>query len=168
MIQPGDILFSFGTGTISNIIKFLTSGDATHVGIIYDNNTIFETDGKWGKAKFRSLDNYKGKEFAIYRDTTLSDTDKGIVKLLCHEYEGKPYSYWDIFTKGALFWLPDNVRGKITTFLGNDDFMICNELVMNILYRATGAAVYKDFEGTNPADLYKRIMRASTRFQRVI
>lgn len=167
MLKPGDIVFISGNSLVSKLVKQLTFGKVSHVGIMYDASTIFETDGRWGKAEFHPIDKYNGNKVEIYRYIDLTNNQMKLVQAMCKEYEGTPYSYWDIVVKGSLFWLHPGLRNKISAFLGNKRFMICNELVMTILYRVTGFKLFKYSEGSNPSDLRQDI-RCSNRFSRIV
>ncbi len=169
MFETGDILFKKGDSFISKIIKNLTFGKVTHVGLIYDEDTVFETDGAWMKAEKHDIfKQYKGKDIEVYRMVGMSDLQKQYIRALCEEYKGTPYSFWDVAVKGILFWMHPKMRGKVAALLGNEQFMICNELVMMIMYKATGLDVFKEYESSNPAELYQEIKHFPSLFRRVI
>jgi len=168
MLQTGDILFAKGTSLVSKIIRKATKGEATHVGILYDEDTIFETDGSWGQAKFQPLSRYNGKDIEIYRYKSLYPGDFDEIRMLCYAYEGTPYSYWDVIVKLGLCWLPSKLREKLTAALGNRSFMICNELVMRIMLEVTEDKLFLKTEGSNPAKLRKAIREVPHLIPRII
>jgi len=166
-LLTGDILFVCNNSAVSKLIKLVTFGEVSHVGILYNEDTIFETDGKYGKAEFHPLIRYKGKNIEIYRYNTLNPSQIAYLQALCKEYEGRPYSFLDVALKGLLFWLHPNIRRKITSKLGNKYFLICNELVMLIMSKVTKHPVFRYVEGSNPAEL-RQYVRRDKDFQRIL
>lgn len=152
-VKPGDLLFDSGNGLMSRLIKKFTFGVTNHVGIIYDESTIFETDGKYKKAQFHPLDKYTDRSVLIIRLKELEDYSK--IKELCTQYNGTPYSYWDIVTNALFSPLKDEVREWLVEKVGTKKFMICSELSSRILYEATNLTELSEYEGLTPQDLLK-------------
>lgn len=167
-LRTGDILFVSGTALVSKLIQKATKGVVNHVGLLYDRDTIFETDGGWGKAEFKPISRYNGKCIELYRYNNLSVNQEEEIKMLCNAYEGTPYSYWDIAVKGALCWLPSKQREKIASFLGTKSFMICNELTMRIMWESTHLPVFQYYEGSNPSMFQKQIRSLPQIFSRIL
>jgi hypothetical protein len=168
MIQTGDILFVKGSSKMSHWVRKFTFGEYTHVGILYDERVIFETDGEYGKATKFPLSTYNGKDIEIYRFGNPTWHDKKLMQQLCDKYEGVPYSYWDIIVKAVFFWLHPRIRGKVAAALGTKKFMICNELVMRIMHEATAHPIFAHSESSNPSEFRNLIKMNPDLFSRVL
>ena len=153
IVKPGDLLFDSGTGFISKAIKRFTFGVTNHVGLIYDSDTIFETDVKWKKASLHPLERYNKRSILVMRLKELEDYSK--IQELCTQYNGTPYSYWDILTNALFSPLKDEIREWLVERIGTKKFMICSELSARILFEATNLTELSDYEGLTPQDLLK-------------
>lgn len=151
VVKTGDLLFVSGNSWISKAIKRLTSGRTSHVGVIYDTGTIFETDIRWGKAEFHNINKYDNEIVCIIR--CLDPIDIGFLKQICRSTEGRAYSWLDIATNAIMSPLNDAIRKKMVGFIGNKKHEICSELAGRILYECTQIKELAQYEGLTPQDL---------------
>lgn len=151
--QTGDWVFVRGSGWISKVIKAVTFSKVSHVGIIYDESTIFETDIKWGKAKMNPVSKYRLEDIEVYRLPSLTWDQTYKISDLCKKYLNRPYSSLDIATNFIFSPLHPKLRGKLTTAIGNTHFQICSEQVCDIMGQATGLDYLNCSEGVTPDDL---------------
>lgn len=148
IVEPGDTLFLFGDGWIERV----TFSRIRHVGIVFDEDFIFETDIWKRRAGFNTLDTYDNRHVEVWGT---KDIDHNKVQDLCEKYNKSPYSWLDIANN---FWtapLHPEIRKKIVAALGNKYFMICSEISARIIYEATGYEHLKDYEALEPCDLLK-------------
>lgn len=151
-VYTGDLLFYKGNSLVSKIIQKTTGSNFSHVGLVYDQEHIFETDLSWGKAQLRKLDHYEGKEIYVVRLRQLNNYSK--IKGLCQKYDKTPYSILDISTNLLFSMLKDSLREKLVRLVGTKKFAICSELSARILYEATKYSPFKHYEGFTPQDLF--------------
>ena len=151
IVKTGDLLFVNGNGLISRLIKKITVGEVNHLGVVYDKETIFETDLSWGKAEFHNLEKYDNKKIILVRMRKLED--RASIRKLCEKYNGTPYSIVDIATNLLFAPLKDQLREKLVEIFGTKKFMICSEMSAKILYEASGYKPFSKYEGLNPQDL---------------
>lgn len=154
MFESGDWVFVKGSGWISKVIKTVTFSKVSHVGIMYNSETIFETDIKWGKAQLNDVSKYKPEDIEVYRIKDMGWEQRYKIMELCERYKGRPYSAMDIFTNFIFSPLHPKIRGKLTSIIGNDYFQICSEQVCDITYKATKLDFLDCSEGVTPDDLY--------------
>ena len=157
-IQTGDFILTFPKKGqwLGKIIGKLTFGKVTHAVLVYDKVTLFETDGDLGRAMFSKPEKYEARHLIVIHIKSMGsflDGNAEKVQELCHKYVGAPYSYWDIATNAAFFWLAAPLRRKLIKFLGGKRHMLCSELVSRILYEVTGREELRDYEGLTPEDL---------------
>lgn len=166
VVKTGDMLFVNGNSIISRIIKKVTFGEVNHVGIVYDKETIFETDLSWGKAEFHKLDRYDNKKVIIVRMRKLED--RVSIKELCEKYNGTPYSIVDIATNLLFSGLKDQIREKFVRTLGTKKFMICSEMSAKILYEASGYKPFAKYEGLTPQDILQIVRQDWRQWETVV
>lgn len=152
--QPGDWLLFFPKkgAFMGNLITKVTFGKVNHAALYVGDGKIFETDGDFLKAKYTNSADYDGKHILIIRVAGLEGKQSELIAE-CDKYNGSPYSYWDLITNGAFFWLAAPIRKKVVGFLGTKKFMLCSELVSRITYDITKRKELNDFEGMTPEDL---------------
>lgn len=155
VVKTGDLLLVNGNSIVSRIIKKITTGEVNHIGVIYDKDTIFETDISWGKAEFHKLEKYDNKKVIILRMRKLED--RVSVQELCEKYNGTPYSIIDIATNLLLSPFNDSIRQKFVRTVGTKKFMICSEMSAKILYEASGYKPFAKYEGLTPQDILTKI-----------
>jgi len=166
-LQTGDIVFVIGRGWVANTIRFFMGGIVNHVGIMYDEDTIFETDGKWRKAKFDTVNRYDWQNILVYRFNHITDEQQDEVMDLCESLEGRPYSYWECTVNAVFSVFNSRIRGKVASMLGNSRFMKCDEMVKYIVYRAFDFIHFKNHEAGDPNSMLETVQR-STQFHRVL
>ena len=154
-IKTGDLLYVSGRGPIAWLIKKLTKGQMSHVGIIYDERLVFETEGRWLKAQLFPVTKYLKSRIFVRRLKSMSDGQRLTVKNLCEKYNNKPYSYLDILLNAVAAPMPDKWRKAFVSKLGNKAFARCGELSRRIVYEATTYEPYQDFEASNPSETFK-------------
>lgn len=152
VLYTGDLLFYKGDSIVSKIIQKTTFSSFSHVGLIYDDKYIFETDLSWGKAQLRPLEHYENKQIYVTRLRTLNNYSK--IKGLCRKYDKTPYSILDIATNLLFAPLKDTLREKLVGVIGTKKFAICSELSARILYESTSYLPFKSYEGFTPQDLF--------------
>lgn len=93
--KKGDILFSYGTGFIQDLIEDFTHEGASHCAVISDDTTkVIESQG-FRKVGYADLSFYSTNT-KIYRIPNNGlNIDRGI-RWLKMQF-GKPYDYWSIF-----------------------------------------------------------------------
>lgn len=144
--RTGDTLFLLGNGCIEKV----TFSNVRHVAIVYDPETVFETDIWIGKAKFNPISKYADKSIEIWQTYGI---DESRVKTLCEKYKGAKYSKWDIFTNFITAGLHPAIRQKIVSTLGSKSRQICSELSARIIYEAEGLQHLSNYESLQPVDL---------------
>jgi len=151
-VTAGDVLLLTPRNFVGRLIAKITFGKVNHAAIVFDANSVFETDGDQLKADFAPIEKYEGRSMYIIRAGYIRD-NLSKVQRLCKFYSGSPYSYWDIVTNATFFFLTRQIRSKVVGLFGSKKYMVCSELISRILYEATGNKVWKDFEGTTPEDM---------------
>lgn len=159
-LKTGDIYFLRGKGFISKAIKFFTGGPISHVGIVYDTYTVFETDGAWGKARFFSINKYIGSNIEFFRQVMIDDVDRKKISDLCKKYEGTPYSYWDCFTNAVFSVFNSRIRHTMTSLLGTKKFAKCDEMTQMIIFKGTGYMPFENYESSNPSEMYDYVSKS--------
>jgi len=164
--DTGDIGFVLDKQSlISKIIRTVTFGRASHVFLVRDADTVCETDWGFGKAKLHPIKKFKGKRVEYYRFTGLAKEQKDEIMRLCDKYKGTPYSYVDVLVKGLFFWLHPQIRRGISRVVGTKKYMICNELVMRILWEVLHFPPFQDFEAHNPSEMLLLVRQWPSRVQ---
>jgi len=158
--KTGDVIFLLGNG----IIEACTFSNVRHVALVYDQYTVFETDIWKRRAGFTSLMNYHDKTAELWRANSV---DEQKIKSLCEKYDKSPYSMWDILTNLVTAPLHPVLRRKITSFFGNDYFMICSEITGRILYEATKIPFLMDYKSLQPIDLYRIFLHHPDIFKKI-
>lgn len=154
MYRTGDWVFFKGNSFISKIILKLTFGKVNHVGIAYDQDTLFETDLKYKHAVFHNLhERIAGKEIIVIRPKYVKEGQIPHIKAKCNKYAGVPYSIADVAYNALLGWLKDEIRARVVEKLSNKRFMKCDELVARVTYEVTKHKSIKHFEGYTPQRL---------------
>lgn len=166
-LETGDIVFVIGRGWIANTIRFFMGGTVTHVGIMYSEDIIFETDGKWRRASFREIDRYDPKDLMVYRFTDIDAEKRFKVQELCIKYDGMPYSYFDCAVNAVLSPFNRRIRGWFASKMGNSYFMKCDELTKRIAYGAFDVINFKNSESGDPQKMLETCERSSF-FYRVL
>lgn len=154
VVQSGDWLLVYPKPDqiLGKLIKKFTFGQVSHAALVVDKDTLFETDGDMLTAKFTSIAQYAGRHVIVIAPLSMKDREHDI-KVRCEAYKGSPYSYWDIGTNMAFFWLAAPLRRKLISFLGTKKFMLCSELVARITYDVGKHKSLRDYEGLTPEDL---------------
>lgn len=155
LLKTGDLVFVQGDSWVSKAIRKITSGTTNHVGLVYDSETIFETDLSWGKAQLHPLARYEHSRIYVVRLKSLSLYSKQMseIKTLCQKYDATPYSFLDIMTNFIFSPFNDKIRENVVSKLGTRKFAICSELSARILFEATKYQPFKKYEGLTPQDL---------------
>lgn len=167
-LQAGDMVFFKSVSVVSRLVSKVTFGKVSHVAIAYDEATLFETDGKWGKAMFTKAVDRMHKEVEVYRFKNLLEEQREEIQFLCHGFEGTPYSFLDIAVKGMTFWLHPKIAGQLASFVGNKKHMICNELVARIMYEVTGFEAFENVEGSNPQLMLEEVRQWPSYIEKVV
>jgi len=134
--QTGDILFVYGKGFTSSLIRLFSLGKATHVGIVFDSERIYETDGAWLRSKVNDLSKYDQKNYRLFRIDGLTKSQKEKIKKVCIERSGTFYSYWDCAVQGVTFFLNQKMKDWIAAKLSNSLFTKCDEETRIVLMKA--------------------------------
>lgn len=150
VVQTGDLLFVHGSNWVSKAIQKITFGTVNHVGIVYDQSRMFETDLAWGKASLRELQKYNKVPIILIRCKNVNQEQ---IKALCKKYDATPYSFLDILNNIIFSLLKNELRVRILQVLGTKKFAICSELSARILYEITGIKELSKYEGLTPQDL---------------
>lgn len=97
-ILPGDILFVFGKGIIKSLIEWITHSKYYHCAIFLDQETIAEFQG-FRKSGISPLQSYfdKGDRLTVYRDKTLTETEREKIATYALHQSGRDYGYKAIF-----------------------------------------------------------------------
>lgn len=153
-IQTGDwiLVYPKEGQLLGKIIRKFTFGQVSHAALVIDKDTLFETDGDMFKAQYTSSEKYEGRHVIVIAPKSLKDKKHDIM-VRCEAYKGAPYSYWDIGTNLAFFWLAAPLRKKMIQFLGTKKFMLCSELVARITYDVGKHESVRTYEGVCPEDL---------------
>lgn len=154
IIQSGDwiLVYPKPGQLLGKIIKKFTFGQVSHVALVVNKDTLFETDGDMFTAKFTSIEKYSGRHVIIVAPKSLKGKEQELT-IRCEAYRGAPYSYWDIVTNMAFFWLAAPLRRKLIALLGTKKFMLCSELVARITYDIGRHESLRTYEGISPEDL---------------
>lgn len=166
LVQPADLIFVHGTNWISKIIQKVTDSDINHVGIIYNDRQVFETDLKWGKASFRDLNKYNNVQVIVLRPTYICT--QSYIQQLCEKYNKTPYSFLDILTNFLLSPFDEHFRKKVVALIGTKKYAICSELTTRIFYEASRLEYLKGYEGYTPQDLLTTCLDHPEHFQVVL
>jgi hypothetical protein len=166
IVQPADILFLSGDNWISRSIQKVTFSDFSHVGIIYDKDTMFETDIKWGKASLRDIEKYNDNKVIIMRPVGICQAE--YIQKLCIKYNNTPYSFVDILTNFFLSPFNNTIRRKVVSWIGTKRFAICSELTARIYFEASKLAYLGGYEGYTPQDLFEICINHPEHFQVVL
>jgi len=153
IVQTGDLIFKASDSIIGKIIRKITFSKVNHVGIVFSPTKIFETDLKYGRAIMNDIFQWQGDRVIIIRPLFYTPESPGMVQTLCELYKGTPYSVWDVLCNGALFWLKDEIRSSLLSFLSTKGFMHCDEMSARIVYESTGHKSLKYWEGFTPGML---------------
>lgn len=169
-LRTGDVLFTMGQNWISKSIAAITFSKVSHVGIMYDPDSIFETDIKFGKAGKHPVSSYYGKDVRVFRPMAMTNEQIQRIKDLCNKYDKKPYSGLDILTNALFFFLHPKLRRSLVSAIGTKGFMICSEMTARILYGSDELRYpyFKGYEGFQPADLLEIIEREYHNFREII
>ncbi len=132
-LKTGDVVFVSGHGAISHGIRFITRSKASHVGIVYNKQLIFETHLHQNARLNPIKTTYAGKIVEVYRPPLIEVEREKVIKF-CHKYNGSKYSLFDIGTNLLFFWLPSRWRRKTVSTLGRKGWMICSEITARILF----------------------------------
>jgi hypothetical protein len=118
-VKPGDVLFVWGDGLISDIIEWVTDGPA-HVALFIDEHTVAEAQGGRSIGE-RPLSYYleNAERLEVWRDETLTDAERAEMIRYARTLYGSPYDYALIPLEFAHFelgvdigWYHEN-RGRI-------------------------------------------------------
>lgn len=143
--EPGDLIFTRDNGVISRIIRYVTKGKYSHVGVYFGHGLILEAD--WNGVVLSSLDK-KYHEYEVVSPTKTVNRLEFIERLLRRVGDGYDYS----FLFGNLLY---KIFGKAKAFLGfsNDpNRWICSELIATQL-KECGEALDKPLEQYDPQTL---------------
>jgi hypothetical protein len=154
VIEPGDLILVYPKKDqwLGTMIRKFTFGEVSHAALVIDKDTLFETDGNMFTAKFTSPDKYEGRHLLIVSSAALQGKEEQL-RTVATQYLGAPYSYWDIGTNMAFFWLAAPLRRKIIAILGTKSFMLCSELAARIMYEVGHREELRTYEGVSPEDL---------------
>lgn len=153
LVKPGDLILVQGDGNVSKAIRKVTHGQTNHVGVVYDDVKIFETDLSWGKAEFHDLEKYENVRIRIVRLKGLTYMQECAIQKLCEKYDATPYSFVDILTNFLLSPFNDSIRKKIVSVIGTKKYAICSELTARIIYEVTGYEPLSGYESLTPQDI---------------
>ena len=154
-VTTGDLVYVNGRGPISWVVKKLTRGDISHVAIVFTWQWLLEASATSGKVKFTQISKYKKANVFVRRLKSLTQSQSDQIIRLCNKYNRQPYSYLDVLLNALAFPMPKKMRRKFVSGLGNKKFTRCGELVRRVIWEATGYPPYKDFEASNPSEMFK-------------
>jgi hypothetical protein len=100
-ILPGDLLFVSGKGIIKSLIEWITHSKYYHVAVFCDEGkTLMEAQGgrKSGTTPLSDYLNTKDK-LVIYRDNTLTSTEREKIVTYALENQGLEYDYIGILAE---------------------------------------------------------------------
>jgi hypothetical protein len=123
VIQPGDVLFIWGTGIIADLIEEITNGPS-HVGIFKDENTIIEArGGRLIGEQDLSFYLSNAERLEVWTDPELTDGQRQQMIESAATLYGTPYDYLLIpaeflhFELGLkLNWFHENKARICSTF----------------------------------------------------
>jgi hypothetical protein len=153
-VKVGDILLPKADTPFRKLLAKFQHGDVHHACIVYDNETVFETDTQYAKSRFTPIEEYEKRQLYIVRAHYLEGwACRNEIKERCRKYEGKPYSYWDILTNMIFSPFARNIRSNVIGFLGTKYCMICSELVARIWFEVSFNKIWRHYEGMTPMDI---------------
>jgi hypothetical protein len=99
-ILPGDILFVGGSGIIKSLIEWITHSKYYHCAICINDHEVIEAQGgrKSGKTPLSYYLNSKDK-LVIYRDKTLTSSERDKIVTYALEHQGLEYDYIGILAQ---------------------------------------------------------------------
>ena len=146
-IKSGDIIFVSTRGIISDIIRKVTSGKFTHVGIVsgsIKSHTLICEAGLNGIDQNDLIWRHKYKEsYSIYRLNDITEHQRDELVSQCLLYVGLPYDY------SALI----NFFVKASPF-GTDKQLYCSEMIYRALIGLGLVEPKYNPEEISPTDLY--------------
>jgi uncharacterized protein YycO len=97
-ILPGDILFVGGKGIIKSLIEWITHSKYYHCAIFLDQETIAEFQGL-RKSGVSPISDYfgNGDKLVVYRDISLTPTEREKMVTYALHQSGRDYDYKCIF-----------------------------------------------------------------------
>lgn len=153
-LYVGDLIFPAPSGFVGKGIAAVTRSNFSHVGMVYDKNWVFEAHiGK--NTRLNPLKEHNGKKFRVLRPN-LTTKEKHHLKKLMEEFNGTPYSTWDIFTNFTFSWLRPKARRGLVSKLGSKGMMICSELIGRMLFTVDSKkfAYFNQYGGLQPGDVF--------------
>lgn len=134
-LRPGTILAFAGKGAVSKLIQARTFSRISHIGVMYDYETIVESTQLRGftgvvKHKVTDLKDYKGRVYACNIDQEVAKIfgrDRHLKDFLDRQV-GKKYDVKQAAQSGMdlLDWIP--FIGKATKSKQNQDKWFCSEI----------------------------------------
>lgn len=112
-ILPGDVLFVWGEGIISDVIELVTHGPS-HCAIFLDQTTLAEAQGgrETGTALLKEYQSQKEKQLEVWHDPTLTDQERQKIVNFAKSQFGIEYDYLAILAELARF----EINVPITSF----------------------------------------------------
>lgn len=167
MVEPGDwvIYYPHKNDLLDKLITGVSFGPVNHAALVYDKDTIFETDGDMYKAGFTPMADAEGRHVLIFRPTCM-EHKLDEFQDVCKRYVGAPYDYLCLLIQAPLCFLRPEIREKWVKFLTFKRFMVCSELVARVTYEVCPQCTeLADWEGMNPEDLRRLCIMFSSKYQ---
>lgn len=103
-ILPGDVLIVWGENLIDDAIEFVTHGPS-HCALFLDPQTLAEAQGGRvsGTALLADYQSAKEKRLEVWRDETLSDSERKSIIDYAIQHFGIKYDYFAILVELARF-----------------------------------------------------------------
>ena len=155
--QTGDIVFLIaGHSFWSSIIRFFT-GDETHVFLVYDSTTIYETEYNLKKSAFSSIDRYNHRRMRVFRIKNLTEAQRQRIQDVCRLQLGTPYSYLAFVVQALFNGLPRKQKDFINDLFDNKKNAKCDQSVVNVLNSALDDDFWIKSLASNPHELRKDV-----------
>ena len=147
-LQPGDVFVVHGKHLISRIIRIVTDSHWNHATMYIGKGKYIEANNEG--VEIKSLEEYKDKNFEIYRHTRTSRKQQKKIVDHAKKEVGKVYDLFQIIQ--LFFYFLFGIRGNARE-IGTKNKYICSELVAES-YNVAGLPIYKDYHATqiSPGD----------------
>ena len=144
VLQRADIFFTRGTGLLSRLIRFFSTGigeartRVNHVGVVVEAGPIEEAvviEALSRVKRHRLVNQYGGTshEVAVYRPLNVSQDDVRVIVAAAEDYEGQKYG-WPRLILHFLDWVL--LGAYLFRRLAGDRYPICSWLVAHSYKKA--------------------------------
>lgn len=152
VMKTGDIVFVKGNGIVSRTIRLIDKGQFSHCAIIVKDNRVLEANvGIKSRIKY-----FDYKDYEIL-SINLSVDQINKLNSTCTTYIGRKYDYAQFIWLGLMDMIGLNIPRK-----SNDrKYLICSELVEDVLYDIGFIQKTEYLGNRSPNQLYKYLQQYS-------